>query len=167
MTMVFLLIIAGTLIFMSIKDFEEDGKSDGELYQLTGDDNQDIAPYLLPHEGPNVSSGYLNPKPNFTEAINQTQIIGKWTAISEETIGRRINFPSQSINYSIELKNNNTYISIVIGDIEEGTYNITLNNIIFYDKKTNLSEPAFGSIENNSLIIIYPEYPKIVAYKRA
>lgn len=131
---------------------------------INNNENLNIAPSIPLNQASKINNpNGINPKVNYTKPLSENEITGKWIAIEENTRGE-VNTNLE--NYSIEFKGNKKYISIVVGFIEEGTYKIDGNNITFYDKENNLPTPAFGSLEQDKLIITYPQYPKIVTYKR-
>jgi len=170
---VILLLILGVLIFMLFKEFgkgfndteKNNIKQDNNLNNtIDNNENLNLAPSIPSNQGPKINNEeIINPKIDYTNSLTEEEIIGKWIATSENTRGEII---TNLENYSIEFKTDKKYISIVVGYLEEGTYEIKENNITFYDKENNLPTPAFGSIENDNLIITYPQYPKIVAYKK-
>ena len=162
---IILLLILGVLIFMLLREFSKGFDNNKENANIKPDNNEnlDIAPSIPSNKGPVINDEDTNPKINYNKPLSQSEIIGKWIAIEENTRGEKFTNPD---NYSIEFRNDKSYISIVVGYVEEGTYNIKENNITFYDKESNLPTPAFGSLEEDKLIITYPQYPKIVTYRR-
>ena len=101
-------------------------------------------------------------------SLNIENLLGKWTAISEEVRGRKT---KDLENYSITFNNDGTYSSLVWGILTNGKYKLEDDKILFYgpeedlDKTKRFSE-VWVKIENNTLALTFPEYPKIVVYQK-
>lgn len=100
--------------------------------------------------------------------LNIENLLGKWTAISEEVRGTKT---KDLENYSITFNNDGTYSSVVWGIPTNGKYKLEGDKILFYgpeedlDKTEGLSE-VWVKLENNTLTLTFPEYPKIVVYQK-
>jgi hypothetical protein len=93
--------------------------------------------------------------------VDSEQILGTWKAVSEEFLGKR----SENLqNYSITFNEDKTFTSIEEGIMTKGRYELEGDKIVF-DADSGIIE-SWAIIQDNTLTISFPKFPKVVVYQR-
>lgn len=104
--------------------------------------------------------------------MTTNELVGKWNAISEETIDG-VNDNLKDIGeYSITFKNDGSYSEIIGNSGKKGLYKLEEENVTLYNSPDDLKYPGslnkgWFLVENNQLTLTLPKYPKTVVYRRA
>jgi len=98
--------------------------------------------------------------------MTTNELIGKWNAISEESLDGLNNNLS---DYSIVFNNDYSYSETISGVNTNGKYKIEGNNITFYNSQDDLKYPGslnkgWFLVKDKQLTLSLPKYPKTVVY---
>ena len=102
------------------------------------------------------------------QGVTKQDIQGTWTAVSEE-VKEQVN---TEIDASITFNPDNTYISVSEGLEEQGFYKVKEGDIHLYESEEQTEEDYMSRVyakvnkDTLALTITYPQYPKIVIYKK-
>ena len=131
---------------------------------MINQDSTDKKPFLKQNEGLFQGEEIETPDElvrTSDKSIDKNQILGTWKSTSETLI------------FNLD----DTYTIKTEISEESGKYKIQDYKILFYDKEASEGDVDFSnshsyieswaSIENNQLILIYPQFPKSVTYEKA
>jgi len=96
--------------------------------------------------------------------INKDLLLGTWNSVYE-IAGTN---PEQitEINYLITFNQDNTFSSTTFGLLENGTYEISKNQIRLKDNQ-GYELQTYGEVSDNELKILIPMFPKKIVYERS
>jgi len=106
------------------------------------------------------------PEPDYSisdNPINKELLTNTWTATSE--IAGTNPTPYTELDSQIIFNNDNTFISTTFGLPEQGTYEINKNQIILKDEN-NAESQTYAEVSETELIILFPQFPKKIIYKK-
>ncbi len=97
--------------------------------------------------------------------IDSNDIFGSWKGTSEDTIDSKNTLTDTLITFNSD----GTYSYNFEGFEETGFYKIENYKIFLGSSKDNLEsgELAYGNLQGNDLILMFPQFPKVTFYQRA
>jgi hypothetical protein len=143
-----LVLIVGALVFFMVNPFGENI-----------DDNTPVEQPRLPSDVKTPESEKVDTS-NFDPAsrtITKKELLGTWQSELQDFVGEQ--YPLDGI---ILVFTDQGYEKNINGTIQSGIYSLNNNELAF----DNSNKKIFINIKNNTLILVYPDWPKAEVYKK-